>query len=147
MANIVYNRARRRILQGSIVLSSATIKVMLLEAGYTPDKDHDFVSSVNSFEAAGTGYVGGFAGAGRKTVSNKIFTEDDSNDRAYMTGDSITWTGLNFGTIVAVVLIQEVTNDADSELLSYFDTAGLPLVTNGGDVTITINAAGLLQIA
>jgi hypothetical protein len=145
MANFIYNNAAFKIMDGTLNLSSDTLKVMLLESGYTPDRDHDFVDAASGSEAAGTGYTGGFGGAGRKTVASKTFNVDDTNDRGEMDCADITWTGLDLGTIVAAVIIKEITNDAASLLVGYIDS-GFPKVTNGGDITLQINAEGLIHL-
>lgn len=152
MANAFYNRAARRILDGNLNLSSSTLKVMLVDSGYTFNRDHDFVGSgagnPGGEELTGTGYVAGFGGAGRKTIANKVFSEDDANDRGEMDCDDITWSAINAGTAAAAIVIKEGTTDADSELIAFIDTASpaFPVVTNGGDITLQVNVEGLLQL-
>ena len=150
MANRFYNRAARRILDGNLNLTSSTLKIMLVDAGYTFNADHDFVGSgagtPGGEELSGTGYAAGFGGAGRRTLANKVFSEDDTNDRGEMDCDDVTWTAINAGAAAAAIVIKEGTSDADSELIAFFDS-GFPVTTNGGDLTLQVNAEGLLQLS
>lgn len=150
MANAWYNHAAKMVLDGTLNVSSSTLKVMLVTSGYTFNRDHDFVDAGGAndpidAELSGTGYTAGFGGAGRKTIANKVFTEDDTNDLGWMDCDDVVWTAINAGTAAACIVIKEITNDAASLLIAFFDS-GFPKVTNGGDLTLQINAAGLLQL-
>lgn len=141
MASFIYNKAKKLFLDGTLNWPSSTFKAMLVTTSYASNPDHDFVSSASAAELSGTGYAGGFAGSGRKTIAGKAVNESDSDDRAYIDCDDIAWTGINAGTIHAVLLIHEVTSNADSQLIAYLElTADQP--TNGGDVTIVIPANG-----
>jgi hypothetical protein len=149
LANVVYNRFKKRVLDGNISLSSDTLKVMLVTSTYTPDPDHDFVdagggSDPLDAEIAVTGYTGGWSGSGRKTLASKTFTESDSTNEAYMDAADLTWVGLAAGaTIVGAILIKEgVSDDTTSELLVYFDITDT--ATDGNDITLQWHATGLL---
>jgi len=152
MANLVYNRAKKEILDGTIDLVNDTIKVMLVTSSYVADDAHDFVDEAGAndpidHELTGTGYAAGFAGAGRKTLSAKAFAEDDANNRGEFddTAD-ITWTAIDAGTAAAAIVYKHITSDAASVLIAYIDQGGFPVVTNGGDLTIQWNAEGILQL-
>jgi hypothetical protein len=132
---LVYTNAELLMKQGSLILTSATVKVMLVNNTYTPNQDDVNVSALSSAELSGTGYVGGFAGAGRKTLGSKSFAADNANNQVTFAGANMTWTAINAGTAQAAVLIKENTTDADSILIAYLDAAS-PYVTNGGDMTL-----------
>ena len=147
MASAWYNSGLRDIFDGTIDLSADTIKVMLVNASYTPNKDHDFVDDVVANELSGTGYTGGFAGSGRKTISAKSFTTDTSGDFVKFTATIAAWAAINAGTAAYAILIKEITNDAASRLIGYLDIDP-DVTTNGGDFTITADATnGLLKIS
>lgn len=138
------------IADNTLNLLSDTIKVMLVDASYTGNRDDDFVDdgSANdpqSHELSGTGYTGGFAGSGRKTLASKTITEVDASDRAEFTAANVTWTAINAGTIGGLVLIKEITNDAASLVIAFLDPSDL--VTNGGDVTAQWSGSGILQFS
>jgi hypothetical protein len=153
VANFWYNRNAKRLLDANLNLVTSTLKVMLVTASYVENRDNDFVDQAGAndpidHELNGvTNYVRGFGGAGRKTIANKVFVEDDVNDRGEMDCDDIVWVALGGaaqGDVAGAIVIKEITNDADSELIAFFDS-GLPITLNGGDLTLQVNAEGLLQ--
>lgn len=149
MASGVYTRGALKMANGTIDPETSTIKAMLLEAGYTFDPDHEFVdeggTDVLSAEASGTGYAaGGWGGASRKTLASKALSVVDASNLVKLVFDPIVWTAINCGTIVAVVLIVEGgADDTTSHLISYHDIADV--VTNGGDLTISVGANGAVR--
>ncbi len=140
-----YNKGKFAVMNGSVDLLTDTIKVMLVDPDAAFNADHNFVNQISSDELSGTGYAGGFNGAGRKTLASKTVTEDDGNDRAEFDAADVTWTGINAGTASAAVLIKEVTDDTDSLLIAFLDFTDV--VTNGGNLTLQWDAEGLLHIS
>jgi hypothetical protein len=145
--SFLYNTAKRDFANGvhDWDAGGQIVKVLLVTSGYTPDKDHDFVNDVASFEVAGTGYVGGFGGAGRKAIANRTVVADLANDRAELDGDDISWASLNVGAIAGAVIFRERTADSDSELIAFVDS-GFPVTSSGTDFLIAWNSEGILQI-
>lgn len=139
MANSGYNIAAKKFIDGTLNWASADLRLLLVDAGYTFDKDHDFVDDVVADELSGTGYV-------RKTLAGEATSLDNVNDRAEGDADDVSWTGINAGTAKAAIIYVQVTNDADSYLVCYIDTGGFPITTNGGDLTVQFNAEGVIQI-
>lgn len=146
MASGVYNNGKANIANGTIDLIADTIKVMLVSSAYTFDPDHDFVSSINANEVSVTGYVGGFGGAGRKTLAGKTVTKDNVNDRAVFDANDVSWTGLGAGaTLGGAVVLKEITNDGASIPICFMDPADLP--TNGSDINLVFDATGILWLS
>ena len=137
----VYNTAAKELADGTLDLDApATLKIMLVTSAYVADRADDTVSQAAGAEISVSGYVGAFGGAGRKAVTVSAITADDTNDRAVVVIDDLTWTALGSGaTIAAAVLIKEITNDAASRLIAYFDVTAT--ATNGGDITLDFDAA------
>lgn len=149
MASLTSNKLRALLLNAGINLLSDTIKVMLVSSAYTPDKDHNFVSSITggtSKELSGTGYTAGFGGSGRKTLAGKAVTQDDTNDVAYFDANDVTWTAINAGTAAYAVVLKEVTDDTASPILCVVDVSP-DVATNGGDYTITWAADGVFKLS
>jgi len=152
MAAVVYNRFKKEMADGTIDLLTDVIKVMLVTSTYVANPDHDFVdmggaSDPIDAELTGTGYQAGFAGTGRKTLSNKAIAEDDANNRAEFDNTvDLTWSAINAGAAAAFIVYKHLTSDAASVLIAYVDTGGFPITTNGGDLTIQFNAEGILQL-
>ncbi len=155
--NRFYNTGYKEILDGTIDLSSDTIKVIPVGSGYTFNPDHTVADAggandVVDEEIVATNYTGGWGGSGRKTLSNKSWSVDNTNDMAVFDADPITWSSLGGATndtINAFIIVKEGgANDTTTRLIAYVDTVTsgtLPLTTNGSDVTITPDADGLFQ--
>jgi hypothetical protein len=134
MASGWYNSGARQVADRTIDPVADTIKVMLVTSSYTPDPDHVTVSQVTN-ELSGTGYAGGFAGAGRKTLAGKAWSTDTTNNRVNWTFNQVTWSAINAGAPKYAIVIKEITNDAGSQLIGYLDLGTQS--TNGGDFSIT----------
>ena len=148
MASNLYQEGLLRIVSraaGTIDLAADTLKVLAVGTGYTPDKDHQFVSDVVASELSGTGYVGGFGGSGRKTLASKTLNKDNSTNKFYFDAADLLWSAINAGTIAYLIVFKEITNDASSPLICCVDVADI--VTNGGDVAINWAATGIFEWA
>ena len=156
MTNFWYNTGKLRMWAGAtgeVDLIADTIKVMALEDDTGESTDHEFIGDVTTaggVEVTSTGYTGGFGGAGRKTLASKALAVDQTNDRAEFDCADVTWSSISQAAAeqwVALLIVKEITNDAASPVLAHIDTAtGLPLTPNGSDITLTIDAEGLLHI-
>ena len=147
MSSVIYNAAKKKLCDGTIAFITDTIKCMLVSSAYTPNADDEFVDAITaspSAELSGTGYVAGFGGAGRKSLTANAINVDNVNDRAEFDAADLTWSAIDAGTIKYLVLIKEVTNDAASHLIAAIDIGSQ--ATNGGDITVTWNAEGILQL-
>lgn len=139
MASGAYQYGMSKILDGTIDLDTTTLKIMLLASSYTYNPDHDGVDDLTEISGA-SGYTGGFGGAGRKTATVAI-SVDNTNNKVIVTFTDLTWTALGTGaTIGGAALVREITNDAGSIPICFFDLTDTP--TNGGDITIDFAAAG-----
>lgn len=134
MASGWYTPGLHKVLNRSIDLVGDTLKAILVASGYTPDKDHEFASSLTN-ELSGTGYTGGFNGSGRKTLSGKAFSLDTTNDRVEWAFSGVLWSAINAGNPKYLVVVKEITNDAASQLVAFLDLG--TVVTNGGDLMVT----------
>lgn len=146
MASLIYNLFKQKIADGTIDWDTAVIRAMLVTSGYTADADHDFVNSgPDANELSGTGYT-------RKTLTTRTVVLVDASDRAELRcDDSVVWSAINAGTAAAAVLYVQVGGDdttpGDDILVAYIDSGGFPIVTNGGDLTIDWNNAGVIQLS
>lgn len=152
MASFVYNKAAQEIADGTVDLLNDTIKTMLVTSTYTPNRDDLVVDAGGANDALDaeisvSGYTGGWGGSGRKALTGKTLTTDNTNDRAEFDADNLTWSTLGTGaTIAAMIVIKEGgANDTTSRLIAYLDVTDTP--TNGGDVTFTFDAEGIIQFS
>lgn len=137
MANAIYPKYKELLLgsQTASSLTSGTVKVALVDTGvYTYSAAHDFYNDVNT----GGAVIGTPQTIGTKTVTNGTFD-----------GDNVTFTAVSGATVEALVIYID-TGGADSTdpLVAYIDTGvtGLPVTPNGGDITITWDAAGIFTL-
>ena len=144
MASFIYNAGAHAIDNGDFDFLTATVKVMLLglSTPYTPDKDHDHIDDINASELAVSGYAGGFAGAGRKTLANKAVTQNTGTDRDMLDADDPSaWTLAAGDSVTAAVVYFHLTSDAVSVPLAYLDFTDV--VTNGGAFNLAFDALGI----
>jgi len=143
MANFAYTHGKTKLMNGSIDLSSDDIRVLLVSSDTTADteEDKEFVDNLTTLdEFDGANYV-------RKALASEAVAADEANDRGEFDADNVTWTALGAGTreLTGIVVFMHVTNDTDSPLIAYIHD-DLPITPGGGDVTISWNAEGILQI-
>lgn len=131
MASAIYPKFKEALLQGTYNLSTAVVRAVLVDTGtYTYSSAHDFYNDLS-------GVVGSESGAfASKTFTNGTFDAAD-----------ITFTAVTGSTAEAVVLFVDTGNVTTDALIAYLDSAtGLPVTPNGGDITVTWNASGILTL-
>lgn len=132
MANAIYPKWKEAVIQATANSSlGGTVKVALVDTGtYTYSSAHEFLSSVS-------GRVGTDQTLGTKTFTNGTFDAANS-----------TWTAVSGATVEALVIYIDTGSAATSRLVAYLDTGytGLPVTPNGGDITVTWDAAGIFTI-
>lgn len=169
MASGFYIRARLEIAQQACDLEAAagnvnpvgpkgTLKLVLVQSSYTVVLTQDLVDNggandIIDHELSVSGYTGGYGGAGRKAISGSLtptWARDDANLRIeFDFSDPAAWTSLASGqTIGYVATVCEdydgAVDDTDSLVVGVDDTNDVP--TNGGNVTYSPNAEGVLQL-
>lgn len=149
MASIWTNKGVYLVMSGQVDLDGTTgMKMMLLKNTLTPAKTDNFASDISAHECTATNYTGGFGGVGRKALTSRTVTEDDTNNRGAFDAADLTWTALGGGTnntLRHTATIVEITSDAASPVLFYNDM-GADQNTNGSDFSIVVAAAGLALI-
>lgn len=135
MANALYPLWKQELMKftANNNLSTGTVKVALVDtASYTYNSTHQFYSSL-------AGVIGTPQTLASKTFVNGAF------DAADITYTSVTPAGT---TIEALVIYIDTGTTTTSPLVAYIDTGitGLPVTTNGGNITVTWNASGIFQL-
>jgi hypothetical protein len=156
MANFWFNTGKLRCWAGATgeidLINDAAVKVLAHEATTGADTDDEFLGDYigTATEVTSTGYTGGFNGAGRKALASKALAVDQVNNRAEFDCANVTWSSISQAaaeTWVGFTIVKEITNDAASPVIAFIDTGtGIPLTPNGSDITLTIDAEGLLHI-
>lgn len=112
--------------------------------------DGDYVGDIfdagtTATEFSGTGYTRADGDHTTPTI-----TEDNTNGRAEYDADDVTFAGLDGDTIQFALVAKQVGGDwttfGDDPLVAFIDSADFPLTTNGGDVTISWDAEGIVHI-
>jgi hypothetical protein len=142
MASFFYSRGLKECLNGTIVLCTTVLKIMLVDATYVPAKSDTVVDTgaagdAESAEIDVANYAKGWGGAGRKTATITIGEYNlGETYRVDMAIADLIWTAVGSGVDIAgAVLIKEGTaDDTTSRPIVYFDVTDTP--TNGGDILL-----------
>ncbi len=145
MASLVYTRAKYQIANGDIDLTGDDIRVFLVKvAGSTTTDTEEDTTFIDQFttlgEVSATNYV-------RKALAGEVVNEDTANDRAEFDATDVTWSslgGASNDTIGALIVFKFVTNDTDSIPIAYIELTDT--TTNGGDITVSWNVEGIIQL-
>lgn len=135
MSNAVFPKYKEALLTGStnISLTSGTVKAVLVDlADYTYSAAHDFLDDIPSGARVGTPQT-----IGSVTVTAGLFD-----------GADITFPSVTGDQAEAIVIYIDTGSEATSRLVAFLDTGvtGLPVSPNSGNIGITWNASGILQL-
>jgi len=152
-------RTLAEIFRGSIDLVNDTFRVALFNdsTAYTFDEDaHEFVSDVldggTTAAEFGTGTGTGYS---RQGLTGSTVTEDNTNGTGDWDADNVTFSGLDGETIQGAIIYKQVGTDdttpADDPIIQVYDgdqtdVNDFPIATNGSDIQIQVDTAGLLNL-
>ena len=137
MADIVFNKAKEYIGDGTIDLDDDTLKCMLLADTYTPDATDSVKADLVAHElAAANGYNTGGA-----TLANVTWA--DTAGITMLDADDPVWTSASFIARYAVIYSDTPTSPADP-LITLLDFLANK-TGQGGNFYVTIHANGLLR--
>jgi hypothetical protein len=137
MANAIYPKYKGSLLAGdsntALTGSGSTgLFVALVDTGtYTYSASHQFYSSLS-------GVVG---------TDQEITTVTTAN--GLIDGDDVTFTSVSGSSVEALVLYRKNAGaNTTWRLIAYVDTGvtGLPVTPNGGNIAVTWNASGIVQL-
>lgn len=123
MANRFYDNAKQLFLEGSIDLTTDTIKVVLVDAAdYTVD-------------TAADDYLDDIAAAAR--VATATLASKTTTDGVFDAAD-VTFSAVSGDESEALVIYKDTGVESTSPLIAYLDTVtGLPVTPSGGDISVT----------
>jgi hypothetical protein len=135
----VYGKFALAVLTGAgLDLDSETIKMALLDSGYTPDVDADeFWDDVSANEISATGYT-----AGGATLGSPATTYDAANNRAEYDAADPAWTLSTAASPAYAVMYDDTGTPGTSRLIAYWELAGTSVT---GSYTLVVDAEGLFQ--
>ena len=133
MAGTIANNFRVLIAQGDVDFDANTFKAIAMKEGFVFNPaTHDLYADVSASEQ-GTGY--GYT-AGGVTMSGVSITQNDTDARADITWNNITWTasGGDVGPLAGVIIYDDsLTNDP---IVGYINFGGSYTVADGGTATV-----------
>lgn len=128
---------------------SAVIRAMLMQTGFTYNQDtHQYVSDISASEVVDGG---GSTTYVRQTIANKTFTQDNTNDLAYMDCDDLLWASILLspagtdGVLFYVQIGGDDTTPGDDRIID-FKAFTSTFTTTGGDLPVPISGNGLIRI-
>lgn len=132
MANAIYPKWKEAVIQAAANSAlTGTVKVALVDAAvYTYSAAHEFLSSLS-------GVIGVAATLGSKTFLNGTFDAAD-----------VTFTAVSGASAEAIVIYIDTGVAGTSRLVAYLDSGyvGLPVLPNGGDISIVWSASGIFTL-
>jgi len=140
MASGIYNRFKANLMNKIVDLEDDTIKVMLLDSGYTFAATHNVIGDVSGDEIADTTSNGNGYTTGGKTLAGKAVTQAATTK---FDGTDSAWTVATITARYAVLYDDTVGTD---DLIACFDF-GTDKSSVAGTFTIQWAAAGILTLA
>ena len=130
MAEATYNVYKAGLANGDEDWEGGDYRALLLTGSLTFDASHSTVSAVlgANTEASDGSY-------GRVAFTGKSVTQNDSDDRADLDGDTLDFDTLDNETPTALVVFRHVTDDTDSVPASFHDT-NFGVAANGAGYTV-----------
>lgn len=127
MANALYPKAKEDFLAGNLNMSSNTITLALVDTDvYTFSSAHEDRADVPNSAVVAE------ATLASKTITSGVFDADDS-----------TFTSVSGANCEALIIYHTDVQGGNtaSRLIAYIDTAtGLPILPNGGDITVRFSS-------
>lgn len=145
MASFMYNCGPKAILDAALAGTALDLKAKLVMTNTTVDTENDAIDRLSDFTTLdthdGLGYV-------EKTLASITTSQDDANNRSVLDCADIVWSSLGTGSrsIEGVIVYHEISaSDANRVPILFLDTSNV--ASNGGDITLAINASGLFAMA
>ena len=143
MATVIYNNAKKLLLNGGLDLDTDTIKISLHTSSYTPDQDaHDFWDDATNEVSTSGSYTAGIAGG--VALANKTVTADNTDNEGVFDADNVSITGFT-GTFKWIVLRKDTGTASTLPLIVAIDITSASATS--GTVTITWATEGILNLA
>jgi hypothetical protein len=133
MANQASNKIKYLLATKAIDFANDAFKIILMQSGFTFNKDtHEKYADVSASEL-GTAY--GYT-VKTKALAGVAVTEDDTDDRCEVTWNDPAWTasGGDIGPTPGAIIIDDTVTD--DPIVGYIDFGGDVTQANGGTLTL-----------
>jgi len=133
MASRVSNNFRLLLATKIVDFSADTFKIILMQEGFVFNPDaHDLYANVSASEVAnGFGYT-----TGGNTLAGVAVTQNDTDDRVYVTWNNTSWTAAagDIGPACGAIIYDDTV--ADDPIVGFIDFLGSYTEPDGGIATI-----------
>ena len=133
MASRVSNNFRLLLATKVVDFANDTFKIILMQEGFVFNPDtHDLLANVSASEVAnGFGYT-----TGGNTLAGVAVTQNDTDDRVYVTWNNTSWTAAagDIGPACGAVIYDDTV--ADDPIVGFIDFLGSYTEPDGGIATI-----------
>ena len=133
MGGTIANNFRVLMAQGLVDLDTHTFKAIAMKEGFVFNRaTHDLYADVSTYEQ-GTGF--GYT-VGGVTLTGVAVAQNDTDNRADVTWNNITWTasGGDVGPLAGVIIYDDTISG--DPIVGYIDFGGSYTVADGGTATI-----------
>jgi len=152
---MIPDRTKTELFRANVDYANDTVRLALLKESteYSPDPSaHEFVNDV--LDGGTTGAEFDDTNYGRKTLTTSV-SEDNTDNEGVFDAPDVPFSSLGGSqTIEAILIYKQVGGDdttpGDDPILRILDDseeADLPLATNGGDVAVSFDAEGVINIS
>ena len=151
----IYNGTKTAFLGTGVYANSINVETDTLgvflgsdDTSYTfSPTDGDYVADIFDAGTTATEFTGAYT---PQTLTTVTIEEDNTNDRAEVHADNVTFTAIDGDTIQFALIAKQVGTDwstpADDPLVAFLTSSDFPLPTSGGDVTFNWGAEGIVHI-
>ena len=141
----LYSSFRKYVMDGTINLSTDTIKLMLVTSSYTPSIAHDVLADVTASPTPELGSGDGYTTGGAE-VTGKAVTNTDSPSQGIFDALDTEWASLTktfrYGILYALKSVSPITNPLIGYIL--FDTTPADIVLSASKFTVQWNSGGII---
>lgn len=136
MASNFYNIGLLRLLNGSTTFTTDTVKGLIVDNTYTFSVSHEYVANISG-EVSGTGYA-------RFDLTSKTVSLNATSNAVVFDCADLSFYSINTSNAIAgMVVYQDTEDDNTSPLLGFISIPDT--TTNGSDLDLAINVAGLFE--
>jgi len=140
MASVVYSRFFLQLALGNIDWDTDDIRVALVDATYTPNKDNTYWTTgtdPGASEVTGDAYT-----AGGAALSGGTATQDDTNDLVKLDGADVAWQTSTISAKAAVVYDSTL---GGKDLIACYEFTETKSSANG-TFTIQFSSSGMMEL-
>lgn len=133
MANELYTKAKESLLNGEFSLNTDNLKVVLADSA-------DYTVNISTDQ-----FLNDIPAPARVATSGNLLSVTTTN--GVLDAADVTFSAVSGDQSELVIIYQDTGVETTSRLLAKIDTAtGLPVTPNGGDITISWNASGIVSL-